>query len=416
MKLHCVASALIFIVRPVFCQVQPPASLSAPSSNPTDPDRIKAMEYYQRHRLDEAVPLLGRVVSRYPNDVVAHERLGVALIGKSDTDVNPAQAKADLMEARAQLLQAQSLGDNSQLLRSLLEMVPENGERAAFSAKSSIDSAMRRGEAAFAQGKFDDALREYAAAYELDPTLYTAALYTGDIYFRLKQTDKAGEWFSRAIQINPNQETAYRYWGDALLQAGDYQGARSKYIQGLAAFPYSTASWGGINNWLAINHLAFNPANIAIPTSVAPSGKGGIDIKLDPSTMGKYDGSSAWFMYGAERALWRQEKFAKEFPEEKEYRHSLKEEVAALWLTVSGYNEQKKSGTVKHPSEALELLARIQADNLLQPFVLLVKPDKDIARDFPEYQAAHRDLLIEFLDKYLVPPTPESTPSLTNVK
>ena len=416
MERHAAVIALFLTVSPAFSQIQLSAASSAPTSNPTDPDRIKALEFYQQHRMSEAVPLLVSVVSRYPNDVVAHERLGVALIGKSDADIDPAQAKADLVEARAQLLKAQSLGDNSQLLRTLLEMVPDNGEHAAFSDKSSVDAAMRRGEAAFAQGKFDDALREYATAYELDPTLYVAALDTGDIYFLLKQTSKAGGWFSRAIEINPNQETAYRYWGDALLQAGNYNEARSKYIQGLAAFPYSTASWSGIKNWLAVNHLSFNPVNIPIPASVTPSGKGGINISLDPSTLGKDDGSSAWIMYGAKRALWRQEKFAKEFPGEKEYRHSLKEEVDALSLTVTGYNEQKKSGKVKQPAQGLELLSRLQADNLLEPYVLIVKTDKDIARDFPVYQSAHRDSLITFIDKYLVPPAPESSPNLTNIK
>ncbi|HVH89614.1 MAG TPA: tetratricopeptide repeat protein [Terriglobales bacterium] len=377
-----------------FSQNQTPSSTSTPPpANPTDPDRIKGMEYYQQHRLAEAVPLLFGVISRYPNDVVAHERLGVSLIGKSDTDVAPAQAKADLIEARAQLPKAKSLGDNSNLLQTLLEMIPENGERAAFSGKTGADSAMRRGEAAFAQGKFDDALREYEAAYEVDPTLYVAALDMGDIYFRLKQTDKAGEWFSRAIEINPNEEAAYRYWGDALLQAGNYKEARSKYIEGLASFPYRSASWNGIKNWLALNHLSFNPLAVAVPASVTSSSKNSININLDPSTMGKDDGGATWFMYGAERALWRQEKFAKEFPGEKEYRHSLKEEVDALSLTVTSYKEQKKSGQVKHPADGLELLSRVQADNMLEPYVLLLRADKDIARDFPDYQSTHKDCI-----------------------
>jgi tetratricopeptide (TPR) repeat protein len=234
--------------------------------------------------------------------------------------------------------------------------------------------------------------------------------------FTWQQADKSGEWFSRAIEINPNAETAYRYWGDALLQQGNIVEARSKYIQGIVAFPYSNASWTGIRNWLQFTHLSFNPMNFSIPSSVSKNPGGGMNITLDPSTLGKDDGSSAWLMYGMERALWRQEKFAKEFPAEKTYRHSLKEEVDSLSLAATGYAEQKKSGGVKHPTAALELLARLQADGMIEPYVLLVRPDKEISEDFPSYQAAHRDKLFAFLDKYLVPQAPDSSQVLTKTK
>lgn len=386
------------------------------TSNPTDPDRIKALELYAQNRMPEAVPLLVSVIERYPTDVVAHEKLGVALISKSDVDTDPEQAKADLIRAREELLKAQGLGDNSDLLHTLLEILPEHGERAAFSAKAGADSAMHRGEAAFGQGKFDDALREYAVAYELDPTLYLAALDMGDVYFRLRQIDKSGEWFTRAIEINPNGEAAYRYWGDALLQQGNLKEARSKYIEGIAAFPYSNHSWVGIRNWLAFTHLSFNQLNFPIPSSVTQNSTGGVNITLDPSTLAKDDGGSAWMMYGMERALWRQEKFAKEFPGEKTYRHSLKEEVESLSMAATSYAGQKKDGRVKHSAQELDLLSHLQADDLLDPYVLLVRPDKDIAQDFAAYQQAHRDKLIVFLDKYLVPQAPESGSALTKVK
>jgi hypothetical protein len=38
--------------------------------------------------------------------------------------------------------------------------------------------------------------------------------------------------------------------------------------------------------------------------------------------------------------------------------------------------------------------------------VLLIKPDAEIARDYTAYETAHRDKLIQLLDKYLVPPAP----------
>ena len=50
-----------------------------------DPDRQQAFEAFEQHKMPEAVPLLEKVVAKYPKDVVAHERLGVALLSRSAT-------------------------------------------------------------------------------------------------------------------------------------------------------------------------------------------------------------------------------------------------------------------------------------------------------------------------------------------
>ncbi len=96
----------------------------------------------------------------------------------------------------------------------------------------------------------------------------------------------------------------------------------------------------------------------------------------------------------------------KEFPDEKTYRHSLKEEVDALSLVVTVFAENQKKKKLAAPDPSLATLAKFQAEGLLEPYVLLIRPDNGIARDYFSYQAAHRDKLIEFVDKYVVPPAP----------
>src|SRR4030095_11749704 len=105
------------------------------------------------------------------------------------------------------------------------------------------DRAMEEGEAAFTRGDFDAAITAYSRAYKLDPKLYEAALFIGDIYFRKKDASRAGEWFTRAISIDPNRETAYRYWGNALMAAERTDEARDKYIEAVIAAPYSRMTW-----------------------------------------------------------------------------------------------------------------------------------------------------------------------------
>ena len=88
------------------------------------------------------------------------------------------------------------MGDNSDLCKTLLAGIPEDGSEDAFSQNKEVEQAMQRGEAAFAQGNFENAIQEYSHALAIDPKLYYAAVNIGDSYFRLKKGDDADEWFA----------------------------------------------------------------------------------------------------------------------------------------------------------------------------------------------------------------------------
>jgi tetratricopeptide (TPR) repeat protein len=370
---------------------QPSAQTSAiPQKNVTsdreDPERQQAMQLYEQHKLPAAAALLEKVVARYPEDIVAHERLGVALFSRAETQ--------------------KELGDNSDLCRVLLAEIPEDGSPFVFSDRKEVDEAMNRGEAAFAKGEWERAIKEYSQALQLDPKSYLAAVALGDTYFRLKQMDKAGEWFATAIQIDPNSEVAYRYWGDALLAEGKMKEAREKFIQAVVAFPYKN-SWFGLHNWVNRNNLKLNEIQIKLPQAPTVGPKGDINITIDPANLGKDKddpAAAAWLFYPMQRALWRGEKFAKEYPQEKSYRHSLKEEVSALSSVATVFEESQQKKKVKNPDASLALLSQLKSEGLLEAYVLLILPDDGIARDYAAYRTEHRSELFQLMDKYVVPP------------
>jgi hypothetical protein len=105
-------------------------------------------------------------------------------------------------------------------------------------------------------------------------------------------------------------------------------------------------------------------------------------------------------MYGMSRALWmnkkdgsRSDKFAKAYPNESVYRHSLAEEVEALRGVVESVQEQVKQKRVKTLTPSLENLMKLNDAGLLEAYILFVKPDRGIARDYPTYRKANRDKL-----------------------
>jgi tetratricopeptide (TPR) repeat protein len=383
------------------------ASGQSAKTNPNDPERQQAMQLYQQHKLPEAAALLEKIVARYPEDVVAHEAYGSSLLSRAATWNDPAKRKADRLHARRELLRAKELGDNSDLCKTLLAGIPEDGSESAFSQNQEVEAAMQRGEAAFARGEFEDAIAGYQQALALDPKLYYAAVDIGDSYFRLKNGDEASKWFAKAVEIDPGAEVAYRYWGDSLIQEGKMQEARDKFIDGLLAEPYRQTSWGGLHNWLNANHLSFKKiAEVKLPDPPTVDTKGNVDITVDPSKPGKDDAEAAWMAYSLTRALWRSQKFAKEFHQEKKYRHTLKEEADALSMAANAFDKSHSSDTGNDPDPALALLSELKGKGLLEPYILFFHRDEGIVQDYPAYKAANREKLVRFLDEYVLPPTP----------
>jgi tetratricopeptide (TPR) repeat protein len=380
----------------------------------TDADRQHVMEIYEQNKFVEALPLLERLAAERPKDMVVKERFGFAVLVASAGLRDPEARRRERLRARKILLEAKVLGDNSNLLQILLQGIPEDGGNTTpFSGNKEVDGIMRDAEAAFGRGDMQEALDGYVRAFALDPNLYEAALFAGDVYFKTHRLANAGEWYARAIRINPDSEMAYRYWGDALMAAGDMQQARSKFIEAIVAEPYRRNVWIGAQQWAERNKLSLSFPKIKPPHSVsAPStgtdGKTHIDVNMNGALLEDKakDGMSAWFIYPLHRATWPTQRFAKEFPGEKQYRHSLKEEAESLHLVAEDVRDQLRKKKVKSLDPDLALLVKLDDEGLLEAFVLIAMADQGISQDYAAYRAANRDKLRQYLDAYAVPKLP----------
>jgi tetratricopeptide (TPR) repeat protein len=387
-------SSVLFAIAPALC-AQTPDNIQKQLK--------EALDLYDKGRYLETLPLFQHLDEIHPNDPIVKAHVGFALIALSVTK-SDAQERTQLrVRARKFLLDAQALGDKSNLVRVLLDGIPEDGTVAPFSSRKDVEDAMREGETAFANADLDSAIAAYQRALLLDSNQYGAALFTGDAYFRKKETDKAGEWFSRAISINPNSETAYRYWADALAQSGKNADAIEKYIDAIVAEPYKRQSWVGLIQFPQHVQVTLTQPHIVSPNSLKSEGNK-TNITIDPSTLDKKDGGSSWIMYEMSRSLWRGDKFNKEFPDEKQYRHTLKEEAEALDLVAAGVAEQQKDHKIQNLDPTLATLLKLKQDGLIEAYVLISAPDDGIVKDYEAYRSAHRELIHRYIAEYIASP------------
>jgi tetratricopeptide (TPR) repeat protein len=367
-------------------------------------ERRRAIDLYDQNKFADAIPILEKLVTIKNDDVDVWERLGWATLVVAGTMQDPAQRKQARERARRALLRAQQLGDDSNLLHQGLEILaaPDQADL-SFSVNKEADAAMREGEAAHARGDLDQALAKYRRALEFDPKLYEAALFAGDMEFkkgynstdpqyRNAAFDRSGVWFAKAIAIDPNRETAYRYWGDALDAQGKTNDALDRFVEAIIADPYNRSPYVGLTQWAQRHKVQLGHPKIEPPN--APTTQGDkTTVNIDPRALNSTDGSNNWLMYSLTRVAWSKSDFFRNYPAEKTYRHSLKEEAAALRMVADACAKDLQSGKVKALEPSLAMLVKLNEDGFIEPYVLFARPNQGIARDYPAYRATNRDQL-----------------------
>jgi tetratricopeptide (TPR) repeat protein len=371
-------------------------------------ERKKAIQLVEEYKYTEALPILEKLAAAKADDAVVLQYLSMAvLVNATISKKPPEELKKDLIRARSLAIKSRDLGNNSSLIEMILEQVPPDGNPEAFTGskkRTPAAEALLEGEGAFVKGDTTRAIEHYERAAKLDPKLYEAPLFIGDVYYKTKQIDKAGEWYARAIAIDPDRETAYRYWGNVLMSDGRMEESREKLIEALIADPYNRNTWQFLDTWARRNQKRLGHLRIEVPTSsVKRKDEKNIDILVNPGD--KKDGTEAWMLYSISRAAWMTAKqFSEAFPDEKEYRHSLREEAEALRLTAESVAGQIKEGKLKESALDVSIanLLKLYKAEMIEPYVLLAIPDAGIARDYIQYRKLNRDKLRRYVSEFVI--------------
>jgi hypothetical protein len=159
--------------------------------------------------------------------------------------------------------------------------------------------------------------------------------------------------------------------------------------------------------WAQRNGVTLTQPKIDSPNSISTNGNQ-TRITIDPNMLGKKDGTESWMLYEITRAAWNTAEFHKEFPNEKEYRHSLAEESQALGLVANAVSEHVEKQQIKSAdlNPQLAVLIKLKNEGLLESYILLAKADQGIAQDYSAYRKDHRDKLVQYMNEYVVPAPP----------
>jgi Tetratricopeptide repeat len=387
-----------------------------------DTERAQANELFLAGKKLESLPLYEDLCRQDQKVAVFAERHAQGLLVKEETLPDGAAKQAMVNQAVAELVRAQKLGDNSPLVQNLLSLVAKSPVGAIVSGvpltmgytymgKPEAQAAMKDGQVAFGAQNFEVALKAYKHAAEVDPAWYSADLFVGDTYFEMKNYADAGPWFAKAIAIDPDRDTAYRYGGDATFKGGDPAKAKVLYEQAVVAEPYSRPGWNALQQWVTATKTQIPKLQIVRPNYTTNDGKLTVDPALASETG---DGHASWLVYENARvahggltptqAIVAGATMADGTFQANGYRHSLAEETESLNAMLADVQAKLKAGTVTEEKlePSIKNLLRLQKDGMIECWILLNASDAGIRYDYPAYRKGHRELLVGYVDKYVL--------------
>lgn len=358
----------------------------------------RALVAIQSGSFGDAATILAELVKRAPNDGEARVLFSWALVGKSKQTDDPELGKLLAAQALAEAKKGKELGvsgDVASIADTIIKLFSLEANASDGPSKNpEANKLMSQAEGYYTRSDYDRAFEFYQKALAIDPTIYEAALYSGDVMMQKSDFEASEKWYQQAIKIDPERETAYRYSATPLMKQKKIELARDRYIEAYITEPYNDRAIGGLVQWSRATGAKLGHPKFNIPEfSIGADGKAKSTISIGSLTD---DGSLAWISYTSTRSKWHESKFKATFPNEKTYRHTLQEEVEALSSVV------ELAGDLKGKNKEIEQLKKLRDEGLLESFVLLARADQGIQADHLAYLRQNRAKLRQYVLNYVI--------------
>jgi tetratricopeptide (TPR) repeat protein len=270
---------------------------------------------------------------------------------------------------------------------------PDGGRRLLnYPLSDSTLRALERAEPLFDSSKFDEALRIYLVAAEMEPGCCVLHRQIGDCHGLTGRPGAALVSYDRAIELNPVDFRSHGSKAIALLDLGRTEEARDAFARA----------------------LALSPQNREILRVIRPSqDELGIDLydtPFTPRASARDEGDEIavytaepthWFVYGLCKAIWiGEESHRKEFTGKKDHRWTTTEEQACFRALVAMYSSQRETKEIEADPE-LDRLLRILKDGMLQSFILYEIGSKTSPHFTILFDEDTLNDLVEYVNRYV---------------
>lgn len=380
---HILLTLLIFSLTPIlFAQDKTLEELTA-----------EARQMVTENRYIDALPILEKIILSYPKDAEMWADFGIAIVSNAVTLDDPAERKEEMERGIKALTKAKQLGTENVRALYLLDEIENSDSMDNFSHEENpeLEKALREGEAHFGRGEYDKAFKAYERAYKLDPKSYEAVLFMGDCFYAQGKFKEAEPYFAKAVEISPDLDTAHRFWGDALLYQDKNEQALDKFLNALLAKPFSRMNWESINRWATKTE-----ANYDLIKIIPPGNKEFGSIEIKESLLKSEDGTDKWKFYDEMSKEQKSKKAAAG------QRYTLSDELNAWKKAAENFRADIKAGKIKYPDRGLINLVKLDDENLLEPYILLLRPQPSFGEDYAAYREKNADKIKQFVRQYIL--------------
>jgi tetratricopeptide (TPR) repeat protein len=116
-------------------------------------------------------------------------------------------------------------------------MYVDQFERVDTNVLNRAGDRYREGEEDFRRGNYNDAIKNYQAALDIEQNFYKARLYLADSYYMLKEYQRAAPIFKETIDRFPNLLEPRKMYVDALEGMHEIEKAKDASLESLLCFP-----------------------------------------------------------------------------------------------------------------------------------------------------------------------------------
>ncbi len=372
------------------------ASLGFAQAPEDDPELQRAKELISKSNYFDALPIIEKLVKKYPKDADLHAQLGIAIIVKAVSIVDPDKRRLEVQKAAGPLKKARALGTTDPLALDYLNYIETGVDLDAADPNNSpeLNAAIREGEKYFAKGDFENARIAYEKALKIDPKSPEATLFIGDCYYGQKRYPQAIEWFRKAIEINPDMEPAHRFLADALALSGKTKEAIKEYAEAYIIRPSSRITRSAF--FSAVENFGERTTNPSIEVPIKSTNG---EIVIDETALNDSDGSINWLRFKEVRDK-QLEEFAK-VANGREFRSTVSEDVVGFRAVAEGLREELKKNPSLKLSQSLKNLLILDENDLLDVFTILVVHGADNSFEYEKFIDGNREKMIKFLVDYV---------------